>query len=151
MCRWNWTQFKNQVQRFLNLKKCDRTRTKGFKFLKNWVKLVLKESSHKFLNVRMGLEVLSKWKNQTTPVDTQCWRSPKLRWELARFLGQFSPKKRVVITNNDTLIENWPVGSHCAENWPYENRPWYLNVKENETFLSSRIYWISVFNNRGLC
>jgi hypothetical protein len=149
MCRWNQTQFKIQVQRFLNLKKCDRTRTKGFKFWKNWLKPVLQELSHKFLNVRIGLEVLSKRKNRTTPVYTQCWQFPKVRWELARFLGQFSPKKLVGTTNNDTQNENWHASSHCAENWPYENCPWYLNVKKNETLLGSRIYWILVFNNRG--
>jgi len=32
---WNQTGFTNGVQRFLNLKKCDRTRIKGFKFWKN--------------------------------------------------------------------------------------------------------------------
>jgi hypothetical protein len=52
----------NWIQRFLNLKKCDKTRTKRFKFGKNGLKPILGESSHKFLNFRTGLEVLSKGK-----------------------------------------------------------------------------------------
>jgi hypothetical protein len=52
------------------LKRCDTTGTKGFKFGKTWLKPVLREWSHKFLNVRTGQEVLSKRKNCITLVYT---------------------------------------------------------------------------------
>jgi hypothetical protein len=35
MCTWNQTWFQNWVQKFLNLKKCDRIEIKGFKFREN--------------------------------------------------------------------------------------------------------------------
>jgi hypothetical protein len=38
-------------------------KSKGSNFGKTWLKPVFKKSSHNFLSVRIGLEVLSKKKN----------------------------------------------------------------------------------------
>jgi hypothetical protein len=67
----------------LNLKKCDRTKIEGFKFWKNWLKLILKELSHKFFNVRIVLEVLSKkeeqdWKFSQKGRTGQHWLTPSV-------------------------------------------------------------------------
>jgi hypothetical protein len=53
----------------LHLKKCDTTRTQGFKFWKNLAQNCTKRMSHEFLNVRTRPEVLSK-KNLTTLIYT---------------------------------------------------------------------------------
>jgi hypothetical protein len=66
VCTWNRTRFKNELQRFLNLKKCDKIGTKDLNFGRTWLKPVLGELSQKFLNVRTGLEVLLKRKNHRT-------------------------------------------------------------------------------------
>jgi hypothetical protein len=55
------------------------TELKGSNFGRTGSNLYSEESSHKFLNVRIEVEVLSKKKNWTTLIDTQCWRFPKVR------------------------------------------------------------------------
>jgi hypothetical protein len=44
----------------LEFKKCDKTRVKRFKFWKNLAQTHTRELSHKILNVRTGLKVISK-------------------------------------------------------------------------------------------
>jgi hypothetical protein len=51
MCTWNWTQFKSQVWRFLSLKRCDTTKTKGFKFGRTWFSNPYSDNCH--INFKM--------------------------------------------------------------------------------------------------
>jgi hypothetical protein len=50
----------NPVQKLslkvLEFKKCDKIRTKGFKFGRTWFKPIPRKLSHKFLNVKIGMK-----------------------------------------------------------------------------------------------
>jgi hypothetical protein len=71
-----------------------------------------------------------------------------MKWK--RIFKLLSPWKLTSITNGDTLSENQFIDFHWVENWPYENHPWYLNVKKMKTFLGIKTYPILIFNNKGL-
>jgi hypothetical protein len=66
----------NWVWRFLNLKKCTKTRIKRVKNLEQLAQTLNPMKPPKeFTMSKSGLQILLKWKNHTTLVDTWniCW------------------------------------------------------------------------------
>jgi hypothetical protein len=60
----------NRAQRFLNLKKCSKIRTKILKIKKTKFKPPPRKSPNKFNVSKLGLQVLLNGKNHTTLVST---------------------------------------------------------------------------------